>query len=53
MEITYDDDVFVGYRYYLSKDVETSFPFGYGLRTANFYPSIVIRSFPTPCFAGY
>lgn len=32
----YDEGVLVGYKYYLTKGIEVSYPFGYGLTYANF-----------------
>ncbi len=35
-EVHYQESIYVGYRYYESKDVETLFPFGYGLSYTSF-----------------
>lgn len=36
MEITYHDDIWVGYRHYLSNDIATAYPFGFGLSYTHF-----------------
>jgi beta-glucosidase len=35
-EVTYDDDIWVGYRYYATKGVKTAYPFGFGLSFTRF-----------------
>jgi beta-glucosidase len=35
-EVSYDDDVWVGYRHYATKGVKTAYPFGYGLSYTSF-----------------
>jgi beta-glucosidase len=35
-EVDYDDGIWVGYRYYVTKGVKTAYPFGYGLTFTEF-----------------
>ncbi|MGI6222785.1 MAG: glycoside hydrolase family 3 C-terminal domain-containing protein [Prevotella sp.] len=45
--ITYNDSVYVGYRYYTTRNVPVSFPFGYGLSYTTFKygkPSVTVNA---------
>jgi beta-glucosidase len=43
--VEYKDDVFVGYRYYDTYDIDPLFPFGHGLSYSNFkYSDLVVRT---------
>lgn len=44
-EITYDDDIYVGYRYFNTKKVKTAYEFGFGLSYTQFeYSNIKLSS---------
>ncbi|MFV5690195.1 glycoside hydrolase family 3 C-terminal domain-containing protein [Flavobacterium sp. ZT3R25] len=44
-EITYDDDIYVGYRYFNTKKVKTAYEFGFGLSYTQFeYSAIKLSS---------
>jgi beta-glucosidase len=44
-EITYDDDIYVGYRYFNTKKVKTAYEFGFGLSYTQFeYSAIKLNS---------
>jgi beta-glucosidase len=44
-EITYDDDIYVGYRYFNTKKVKTAYEFGFGLSYTQFsYSTIQLNS---------
>ncbi|MEN9908632.1 MAG: hypothetical protein RLZZ540_1781 [Bacteroidota bacterium] len=44
-EITYDDDIYVGYRYFNTKKVKTAYEFGFGLSYTQFeYSTIKLSS---------
>ncbi len=45
-EISYDDDVFVGYRHYATNNVKTAYEFGYGLSYTTFSYSDLKLSAP-------
>ncbi|OYX25140.1 MAG: glycosyl hydrolase [Flavobacteriales bacterium 32-35-8] len=40
-EITYDDDIYVGYRYFNTKKVKTAYEFGFGLSYTQFEYSVI------------
>ncbi|MEO0337733.1 MAG: glycoside hydrolase family 3 N-terminal domain-containing protein [Bacteroidota bacterium] len=45
MEITFDEDIWVGYRHYLSKAIPTAYPFGFGLSYTSFsYQDLIVDS---------
>lgn len=44
-EITYDDDIYVGYRYFNTKNIKTAYEFGFGLSYTQFeYSTIKLSS---------
>ena len=49
-EVTYEEGIYVGYRYYNTFDVKTAYPFGYGLSYTSFKFSDLKLS--SPAFNG-
>ncbi|MBN2370441.1 MAG: glycoside hydrolase family 3 C-terminal domain-containing protein [Vicinamibacteria bacterium] len=45
-EIAYEDDIWIGYRHFATKDVKTAYPFGYGLSYTQFKYSDLELSAP-------